>query len=237
MLIMLAYLLLPQRTGTEPKAGGRNLQMVLGNECRQPIFGARLQPMCPRQTSSFFEALARNPVRRFRYDPQVEMVDVRKAQYASRTAITSAVYNMLMRRGPVYLLDKGLNEIPVQRYSTRANRKDRHHIFPRQPLTNAEMPAKLYNSISNVCLLVAEENQKIGFKRPRTYLDELNGPGSAFRRKINRHLIPVDDVGGVWDRNLKRGFRRFLGKRTMLICDALEDEAGIRLFRPERHLQ
>jgi Protein of unknown function DUF262 len=116
---------------------------------------------CVPADLKFFEALARNPARRFRYDPQVEMVDVRKAQYASRTAITSAVYDMLLRRGPVYLLDKGLNEIPVQRYSTRANRKDRHHIFPRQPLTNVEVPAKLYNSVANVCLLVAEENQKI----------------------------------------------------------------------------
>jgi hypothetical protein len=185
----------------------------------------------------FFEALARNPARRFRYDPQVEVVDVRKAQYASRTAITSAVYNMLLRRGPVYLLDKGLNEIPVQRYSTRANRKDRHHIFPRQPLANAEIPAKLYNSIANACLLVAEENQKIGSKRPRTYLDKLNGAGSGFRPKINRHLIPVDDASGVWDRNLRRGFRRFLEQRTKLICSALENEAGIRLFRPERRLQ
>jgi hypothetical protein len=117
---------------------------------------------CVPADLKFFEALARNPARRFHYDPQVETVDVRKAQYASRTAITSAVYCMLLRRRPVYLLDKGLNEIPVQRYSTRANRKDRHHIFPRYPLSNAGIPAKLYNSISNVCLLVASENQVSG---------------------------------------------------------------------------
>jgi hypothetical protein len=192
---------------------------------------------CVPADLKFFEALARNPARRFRYDPQVEMVDVRKAQYASRTAITSAVYCMLLRRGPVYLLDKGLNEIPVQRYSTPANRKDRHHIFPRQPLTNADVPAKLYNSISNVCLLVAEENQRIGSRRPRRYLGELDRPGSAFRRKMSRHLIPADDASGVWGANMKRGFRRFLQARTELICDALEEQAGVRLFRTERHLQ
>jgi len=185
----------------------------------------------------FFEALARNPARRFRYDPQVEKVDVRKAQYASRTAITSAVYCMLLRRGPVYLLDNGLNPIPVHRYSTPANRKDRHHIFPRQPLANAEVPVKLYNSISNVCLLVAEENQKIGSKRPQRYFRELDRPGAAFKRKMSRHLIPVEDDSGLWDANMKRGFRRFLQARTDLICRGLEAEAGIRLFRTERQLQ
>jgi hypothetical protein len=189
---------------------------------------------CVPADLKFFEALAKNPARRFRYDPQVERVDVRKAQYASRTAITSAVYCMLLLRGPVNLLDEGLNEIPVQRYSTRANRKDRHHIFPRQPLANEDIPAKLYNSISNVCLLVAEENQMIGSKRPRSYLDDLNRPGFAFKRKMSRHLIPVDEASGVWNANVKRSFRRFLEQRTKLICHALEEQAGIRLFRTER---
>jgi hypothetical protein len=144
---------------------------------------------------------------------------------------------MLLRRGPVYVLDNGLNKIPVERYSTPANRKDRHHIFPRQPLANAEVPVKLYNSISNICLLVAEENQKIGSKRPLRYLRELDQLGSAFKRKMSRHLIPVEDESGVWDANMKRGFRRFLQARTALICRALEREAGIRLFRTERHSQ
>lgn len=75
---------------------------------------------CVPADLKFFEALARNSARRFRYNPQVEIVDVRKAQYASRTAITSAVYDMLLCRRPVYLLDKGLNEVPIQRYSPSA---------------------------------------------------------------------------------------------------------------------
>lgn len=192
---------------------------------------------CVPADLKFFEGLARNSQHRFRYDPQVERIDVRKAQYASRTAITSAVYCMLLRRGPVYFLDKGLNEIPVQRYSTPANRKDRHHIFPRQQLANAGIPVKLYNSISNICLLVAEENQRIGSKRPRKYLGELDRRGSAFKRKMSRHLIPVGDESGVWSENLKQGFRGFLQARTELICDALEEQAGARLFRRDRDLK
>jgi hypothetical protein len=192
---------------------------------------------CVPADLDFFKRLAANPQRRFHYEPQAELSDVRKAQYASRAAITSAVYCMLLRRGPVHFLDRGLNAIPIERYSTRAYRKDRHHIFPRRPLINENVPVRLYNSISNVCLLVAEENQKIGSKRPRQYLGEMNGPGSGFRRKMARHLIPVDDASGVWDQTVTRGFKHFLNARTNLICNALEEQAGIRLFRRERRLK
>jgi hypothetical protein len=157
-------------------------------------------------------------------------VDVRKTQYAAATAITSAVYCMLMRRKPVYLFDHGLNEIPTDRYSTRANRKDRHHIFPRQLLANHGLPSQIYNSIANICLLVAEENQSVGSRQPRAYVQELRD-FRGFSRKMSRHLIPVDEDSGVWDRNTPRGARRFLEQRTALICEALEGEAGIRLFR------
>lgn len=189
---------------------------------------------CVPQDLKFFRALAEKPGRHFRYTPQVDESDVRRAQYGSRTAITSAVYCMLLNRGPVFLFDKGLNDIPVTVYAGRANRKDRHHIFPRQPLINAEIPANQYNSIANICLLVAEENQRIGLRRPSTYLGELDAPRARFSRKMSRHLIPVDDTSGVWDRNLKRGFRRFLNQRTTLLCGELEKEAGIRMFRRDK---
>ncbi len=179
----------------------------------------------------FFRALSRGSRKRFRYVPQVELSDLRKAQYASRSALTSAVYCMLLSRGPVYLLDKGLNEIPVQEYAGRAERKDRHHIFPRGVLMRAELPASQYNSIVNICLLVAAENQEIGSRRPSSYLDDLDQPGWSFARKMSRHLIPIDGDSGVWDNNTKRGFNRFMLRRTELLSRELEGEAGIRLFR------
>jgi hypothetical protein len=233
MLSILAYFFFQNRRGPSKKQAEEIRKWFWATSVGSRYSGRDFNRCVPMDLD-FFCALARNPARRFHYDPQVETIDIRKAQYASRTAITSAVYCMLLRRGPVYLLDKGLNEIPIQRYSTRANRKDRHHIFPRQPLVNAGVPVKLYNSISNICLLVASENQEIGSKRPRHYIGELDEPRSAFKAKMKRHLIPVDDTSGVWNSNLKRGFSRFLQQRTKLICDALEDEAQIRLFRVER---
>jgi hypothetical protein len=62
-------------------------------------------------------------------------------------------------------------------------------------------------------------------------LGEVRDNGTHFKRKIARHLIPVQDDSGVWQRDVKSGFTKFLKERTDLICRALEEEAGIRLFR------
>jgi hypothetical protein len=186
---------------------------------------------CLPDDLKFFKRLARNPHARFTYRPEVEKIDVRKAQYASRTGITAACYCMLLRRKPVSIEDNGLNEIPLDRYSTSANRKDRHHIFPRAMLAGLGVPARLYNSVCNICLLTAEENQSIGMRRPRSYLGDVKRDGTHFKRKMSRHLIPVHDDSGIWVRDAKKGFMRCVKERTEMICRALEDEAGIRLFR------
>ena len=186
---------------------------------------------CIPQDLKLFKEMAEGKTRRFTYTPQIEKVDVRKAQYASRTGITAAFYCMLIKQRPVYLLDDGLNEIPITTYSTIANRKDRHHIFPRRSLQGLKIGSNFINSISNICLLTAEENQMIGSKRPKSYIEDLIERNRYFKQKMNRHLIPTDSKSGIWDADIKKGFNRFLKDRTELICKALETEAGIRLFR------
>ena len=182
----------------------------------------------------FFGRLAKNRRGRFTYLPEVDRSDVRKAQFASRTGITAAYYCMMLRRRPVSILDDGINEIPLDRYSTAANRKDRHHIFARAKLAALGISASRYNSICNICLLTAEENQSIGSKRPRSYLGDVREFGNYFARKMDRHLIPVHDDSGIWHSNIKRGFADFVRERAHKICSELEAEAGIRLFRREQ---
>jgi hypothetical protein len=179
----------------------------------------------------FFKKLATQRGVRFTYSPQVDKVDVRKSLYASRTGIATAFYCMMLRRQPVSIMDDGLNEIPIDHYATRANRKDRHHIFPRALLAQWEVSSNLYNSICNICLLTAEENQTIGVRRPRAYLSDSRNNAGYFKRKMARHLIPVDEGSGVWSTNVKSGFKRMVRERIELICDELEQEASLRLFR------
>jgi len=182
----------------------------------------------------FFRRLAKNPVARFSYKPDVEQADLRRSLFASRTGIASAFYCMLLRRGPVHLTVDGVSAIPLDHYTTSSNRKDRHHIFPRGLLVGLGLPAKSYNSICNICLLTADENQSIGMRRPRKYLGDLQAETTYFKSKLDRHLIPYHPNAGIWDRDIKRGFRRFMAERTDRICRELEKEAGIRLFRREK---
>ena len=180
----------------------------------------------------FFYRLANSPRGvYFIYSPQVDKVDVRKTQYGSRSGIATAFYCMLLRRRPVSIMDDALNEIPLDRYATRVNRKDRHHIFPRAQLASVGVPSNLYNSIGNICLLTSEENKSIGSQRPRLYLSESRDNACYFKRKMDRHLIPVGEDGGVWSKNVKAGFKQMLRERTDRICSELEAEANLRLFR------
>jgi hypothetical protein len=186
---------------------------------------------CIPDDLKFFTRLSQNENARFTSRCEVDRIEVRKAQFASGGGITSAFYCMMLKRRPVSILDNGINEIHVERYSTPANRKDRHHIFPRAALSGVGVDPSLYNSICNICLLTAEENQSIGSKTPRSYLAEVRDNGTYFKRKMNRHLIPIHADSGVWQSNIKRGFARFLQERMNLICSELEAAAGMRLFR------
>jgi hypothetical protein len=186
---------------------------------------------CISEDVQFFQKLAKSGKIKFSYTPQVDKVDIRKSLYAARTGISSAFYCLLMLRRPVSIMDNGLNEIPVDRFATKANRKDRHHIFPRALMPRIGVPASLYNSICNICLLTAEENQCIGARRPRSYLGEAQKSAGFFKRKMDRHLIPTAIESGIWQSDLKAGFKKMLKQRTEWICQELEKAAAIRLFR------
>lgn len=181
----------------------------------------------------FIRKLAKNPNHRFSYKPEVERAEVRKSLYASHTGITTAFYCMLLRRGPVHLKVNGVSPILLEYFSSSTSKKDRHHIFPKGILGPMGVLAKEYNSICNICLLMADENQSIGKRRPKSYLKELSETTTYFKAKMSRHLIPCGNSAAVWHGDLKNGFKQFLKDRCALICNELESEAGIRLFRKD----
>jgi hypothetical protein len=189
---------------------------------------------CLPADTKFFKKVAEHPRTRFRFRPLKDRTDLVRTQYGGRTGIGSGVYCLLLKRGPVSINDDGLNAIPLWRYATRANRKDRHHIFPRALMSRLEESPSRYNSIVNICLLTAEENQQIGNRQPRSYLGDAKANTRFFGKKMSRHLIPCEDVSAVWVRNPSRAFRRFLTERADLLCKEFENEAGIRLFRRDR---
>jgi hypothetical protein len=120
--------------------------------------------------------------------------------------------------------------IPLGEISSRRNRNDKHHIFPRGLLVRHEVDAEKFNSILNICYLVARENQSIGQKSPRNYFTDVPRNTRVRSRAMASHLIPCSPRSGVWNTSVKRGFKELLDQRARLLVKAFEKQAGRRLF-------
>ena len=180
--------------------------------------------------AKLFEALARGAKRHFvlkdRLDP---VLDLQAEEYNSGSARTRAFFCLLACRRPRYL-ENG-EPIPLGTVISFANKKHRHHIFP-QAQMRRYFPPRVFNSLCNICFLVSRDNEKVGMRLPRRYLADYRESGrSHFVSGMKSHLIPVGTDGGVWQTGTVRAFKRFRSERLALICKALEQEAGIKLFR------
>ncbi len=176
----------------------------------------------------FFERLARRGNARFQFQDKVFKSDVRKADYSRRSGLTDAFICLLALQRPRYI-ENG-DPIPLERYAARSNKSNKHHIFPRSQLRSNDFARRDFNSICNICLIVAEDNQRIGNRRPASYLEEFRRR-KHFSRFMRSHLIPHHAECGLWSRDIRRGYRRFVQERLQVICAAFEKEAGIRLFQ------
>jgi hypothetical protein len=119
-------------------------------------------------------------------------------------------------------------DVPEASIAAKANRKNRHHIFPRALLMRHGVRQTEINSICNICFVVAEENQSIGSKKPMRYLEPYQRK-RHFRRVMQSHLIPYSSPA-LWTPNTKSGFKQFLQERRALLCRVFNQEAGMRLF-------
>jgi hypothetical protein len=104
-------------------------------------------------------------------------------------------------------------------------------VFPQAQL-KGYFPARVYNSLCNICFLVSQDNEKIGMRLPSSYLAEYQNAGrQQFRQVMRSHLIPVGDDSGVWERGVVKAFKQFRRKRLALLCLGFEKAAGMKLFR------
>ncbi len=168
--------------------------------------------------AKLFESLARGKKKHFVFRDRLNPVlDIQGAEYASRSARTRTFFCLLASQTPRYL-ENG-EPIPLkEKVISHANRKHRHHIFPQAQLRR-HFSSRMYNSLCNICFLVSRDNEKIGKKLPRHYLEEyLNEGRGQFRRVMRSHLIPLREDSGVWDRGVVRAFKKFRTARLALIC-------------------
>jgi hypothetical protein len=179
--------------------------------------------------AEFFRKLANRSGEKFTFDDLVVRSEVKNSDYSRRSGLTNAFFCLLSLQQPRYL-ENG-DRIPVE-HSTRADRKDKHHFSPKELLKRNGFNERQYNSVCNICFVVALENQSIGSKKPVVYLERFRHRKS-FSKVLRSHLIPHFKGGGIWDHNVRRGFKRFQDDRLGLICTAFEREAGMRLFRKD----
>jgi hypothetical protein len=176
----------------------------------------------------FFRRLARSNNAHFHFPERVDRLDVVRAEYTQRSALVNAFFCLLAQHKPCYVANG--EPIPPTIYASRANRHDRHHVFPRQLLAVNHFSHRDYNSISNICLIAAEENQAFGMRRPGSYLADYVRQ-KHFARAMKSHLIPYKPLSGIWVRGVRKAYRQFRRERAELICKAFEHEAGTKLFR------
>ncbi len=181
--------------------------------------------------AKFFEQLARGgKTARFRFEDRVDPIDLQRASYGRRSSIADGLYCLLISQKPAYLANGGT--MLVEEYASPANRKHKHHIFPRALLSRQNVSLARANSIVNLCFICGEENSQFGSKKPFKYLEDFQRK-RYFARVMRSHLLPFDQKSGLWDMTITRGYRSFLKVRTRLLCRSFERAAGIKLFRSE----
>jgi hypothetical protein len=181
-----------------------------------------------RDDLTFFEALGRRGNRKFFFHDLVFADEIRRSDYRTSSSLNTAFFLLLLHRRPRYL-ETG-NRIPLERVAARANRKDKHHIFPRALLNRNGFSLREANSLCNICFVVAEENQSFGSNKPRIYLTDFRRL-KHFPSVMKSHLIPHDAMSGLWEQRVRRGYKQFQKMRLDWICHEFNRAAGIRLFR------
>jgi hypothetical protein len=179
--------------------------------------------------SRFFKSLAEGRVTKFRLSERIDPDELRRAAYGRRSSIADAFFCLLIAQRPQYLSNG--SDMQVSDFASAANRRHKHHVFPRQHLRQqAGLSQRAINSILNLCLIPGEENSQFGARPPRKYLEPFTGT-PHFKRVMARHLLPVGEDDGLWDPNPGKGYLRFLRAREALVCAEFERAAGAKLFK------
>lgn len=178
----------------------------------------------------FFERLGRRRVARFEIKDLLPLSEIKRTDYAVSGSLTTTFFLMLARHKPCYL-ESGA-PMPLDKTASVANRKDKHHIFPKALLARNGLSARDANSLCNLCYLVAEENQSIGSNKPAIYFQEYRR-AKHFARVMKSHLIPYQKADALWLSNVRKAYQHFTTQRLDWIRRSLEKEAGTKLFRRE----
>lgn len=179
---------------------------------------------------AFFKTLGRHRRGRFVFRDLVPIGEIKRTDYLVSGSLTISFFLLLLQHQPRYL-ETG-NAIPLDKTAAMANRKDKHHILPKALLGRNGFSSREANSLCNICYIVAEENQSIGSNKPVVYLEAYRRR-KHFAKVMKSHLIPYKSDSGLWEYDMRKGYRLFCKQRLDRISREFEKVAGIKLFRDE----
>jgi hypothetical protein len=183
-----------------------------------------------RKDVEFFGRLGRRRHGCFTLPDRIPADEIRRADYTASGSLGAAFFLLLAHKAPRYL-ETG-NAMLLDQTAALANRKDKHHIFPRALLRRNRFSNREANSLTNICYLVAEENWSIGSNKPCNYLKEFRHR-RHFASVMRSHLIPHHRESPLWSGSVRPAYRRFQRERLDLICAAFNRAAGMKLFRTD----
>lgn len=183
-----------------------------------------------RRDLDFFQRLGSRRQGSFLLRDRIPTDEIRRADYIASASLGAAFFLLLAQRKPRYL-ETG-NAMLLDRTAALSNRKDKHHIFPRALLLRNGFSNREANSLTNICYLVAEENQSVGSNKPCNYLEDYRRL-RHFGSVMKSHLIPNHRQSPIWAGNVRRSYRLFQRERLALLCAAFNRAAGTRLFRKD----
>jgi hypothetical protein len=183
-----------------------------------------------RRDLEFFERLGRRRQGRFVPRERILLDNIRRADYLGSGSLGKAFFLLLAHRKPRYL-ESG-NTLPLNRAAALANRKDKHHIYPKALLMRNGFSRRESNSLCNICYLVAEENQSIGSNKPSRYLYP-HRRRRHFPAVMRSHLIPYRNDDALWSPNIRSAYKRFQKERLDLLRKEFNKAAGFNIFRKD----
>lgn len=174
----------------------------------------------------FFRKLVSQTNHKYIIDKKINPNKFLKKDYRKTNFSAVIAYYLFLKTLKPRYLETG-EAMMLDNALSLSNRKDRHHIFPNALLSRRKVSQKLKHSISNICFLAAKENQSVLDDHPKDYLEPFKRK-RFFKSVMRAYLIPASREGGVWESNVRQGFKLFINQRAALILNGIAKTVGVK---------
>ncbi|MPQ23567.1 DUF262 domain-containing protein [Bacillus paralicheniformis] len=153
-----------------------------------------------------------------KYQSDVSVEQLKSHKFTKSSSLVKSFLLLLSQSGPLDLTNG--NKIELGNSMSTYNRKEYHHIFPKNFLKGKGYKTNEINSLCNFCFLPSSSNKLISDKKPSIYFESIV-PKDKLHQIIESNLLPID-----YDIYLKNDFNAFITQRAKLIKDRILDFTG-----------